>query len=694
MNTVRACAWLCAGLLAWPVAAQVPASPGGRAREGAREPVQQAPVDNLTAAMRLVDQLAAEGIETAVLVGLAVPVERARAGSIARQALDKLALAEPELSARAVALGSIDPEKARRLREFDLGLRVPLYRARAALILGVAEGDLARLSGVVDLLETVDPIAVGPAALRRVNLALALYHRALIMGAQPGQAHADIDRAIGLIAKMSEWDLGDDASRQVPPLVSAEAWFAALRMLTHRQASMAWAQGKAMEAQTRPPFVGGARAAEPGLVLRHAQVRSAALASIWASGVSGAGGGFGAVVGPIEATVVPGTLRLTVEQCQAIREELTGRAALALLDGGASEAEVPTLALVAVGGVLARDPAQRERAGRLIAGARARADIGALAPEADMHAALALSHADDGEARVRAVELLNQAVEGGLREPRKSAILAALPGIAKEASALAAKGGDEALRARATASQARALRLAGRGATGGLAMAEAELRAAQSGPEGGPDAGTLSRALEALGAVPADAPEHARAVELGSAAIDAAIERARRQLLRLPTPEATGNLARVAQMGADWHASRGARAQSARARVALAEALVAAGDPGAVALYRELLATEPPPESPMLMTIGLARAQRASGDVVGAFQTYRSMVDLLEEEPAKRPEYFVAWADMLQVLAADNASGHRTAQIRARLAHLRSLDPSLGTPEAAETVEMVERLLR
>jgi hypothetical protein len=221
-----------------------------------------------------------------------------------------------------------------------------------------------------------------------------------------------------------------------------------------------------------------------------------------------------------------------------------------------------------------------------------------------------------------------------------------------------------------------------------------------------PDAPQLAAVLGALAAVPADSPQAKAAADLGASAIASAIERARTELARIPTAASAGQLARVAQMGVDWHSSRatGASAEAsasasdrlsaARSKVALAEALVASGDASAVALYRELLSVEPPPQSPMQMTIGLARAQRASGDVVGAFQTYRALTEMLEEELVKRPEYFTAWADMLGVLAADNPAGHRDAQIRLRIEHLRSLDQELGSPETKEAVEIVEQMLK
>ncbi len=646
--------------------------------------------DAITRATRLIDRLAAEGVETAVLVGLATPGERARAAAAGREALEKLSQAEVELSGRAVALQTIDPQRAKRLREFDLRLRVPLYRARAVLLLGVAEGDLARLGGVIDQLEALDPIAVGPAALRRVNLALALYHRALLMGVAPGQESAELDRAVRLIAQMSEWELGPDASRQVPPLVSAEAWFAAVRLLTHRQGSLVWAQAKAVEAESRPPFVGGAQAAEPGLAIRHAQVRAAAMASVWAT--AGRAAGFAAVVAPIETTVVPARVGLSVEQCRAVREELTGRAALAVLSAGGREQELPTVALVNASGVLAREAGSQARAVELAELALSRSDVGEARPDALTHAALALSAGPGAEGKLRAVEKLCDALDGGLREPRRGAILAALPQLAGEAArAIDAEASQSAAtRLKAGEVRLRALKLSGRAAQGGLSIAQALLKTSPS-----PDAPQLATALGALAAVTPGTPEAQIAGELAASAIEAALVRARRDLVRLPTATSAGQLARVAQLGSDWHGLRaGERAQAARCRVALAEALVASGDARAIEVYRELLSIEPPPESPMLMTIGLARAQRASGDVVGAFQTYRGLTDMLEEEPTKRPEYFMAWADMLGVLAADNQTRHRDGQIRLRIEHLRSLDHELGAPETKEAVEIVEQLIK
>lgn len=647
----------------------------------------------MSAATRLIDQLANEGLETAVLVGLPTPGERQRVAQIGREAIARLAQAEVELSSRATTMAAVDPDGAKRIRQFDLAIRLPLLRARAALLVGVAERDLARLSGAVDLLESVDPIAVGPAALRRVNLALALYHRAVLMGVMPGQDSADMKRSVEMLRWIGEARVGDDPASNVPPVLLAEAWFAAVRVFSYKDASLSVAQ-RAGDAESRPPFVGGSSAADPGMLLRHAQVRAAAMASLWSGG--GRVSGFPTVIAPIEAAAKPSKLGLNDDQCRAIRDELIGRAAGAVLEAGGNSSELPTAALVAWGGVLAREPGMRGRAIDLLDEACARPDIKVigLAAEANMHAALALSQSGDAADRVFAVARLIEAIEQGLKEPRRGAILSVLPGLAQQ-GVLAAEGGsgggskNPELVAKAGQLRLAALKLAGRGSAGGLALAENELR---QHPE--PDAEALARALDALSAVASDAPEAARASQLGAAAVEAALVRARKELAKFPTPQSSGALARVAQLGIDWHAARKEPAGAARAKVALAEALVAAGDKRAVDLYRELLSIEPPPDQPLRMTVGLARAQRASGDVVGAFATYRGLVELLEEEPSKRPEYFVAWADMLQVLASDNATGHRNGQIKLRITQLRSIDPELGSPEAKETIEMVETMIK
>lgn len=661
-----------------------PASPNGNPDPRA------ANLDAMSAATRLIDQLANEGLETAVLVGLPTPGERQRVAQIGREAIARLAQAEVELSSRATTMAAVDPDGAKRIRQFDLAIRLPLLRARAALLVGVAERDLARLSGAVDLLESVDPIAVGPAALRRVNLALALYHRAVLMGVMPGQESADMKRSVEMLRWIGEARVGDDPASNVPPVLLAEAWFAAVRVFSYKDASLSVAQ-RAGDAESRPPFVGGSSAADPGMLLRHAQVRAAAMASLWSGG--GRVSGFPTVIAPIEAAAKPSKLGLNDDQCRAIRDELIGRAAGAVLEAGGNSSELPTAALVAWGGVLAREPGMRGRAIDLLDEACARPDIKVvgLAAEANMHAALALSQSSDAADRVFAVARLIEAIEQGLKEPRRGAILSVLPGLAQQGvlAAEAAPSRNPELIAKAGQLRLTALKLAGRGSAGGLALAESELR---QHPE--PDAAVLARALDALSAVASDAPEAARAAQLGAAAVEAALVRARKELAKFPTAESSGALARVAQLGIDWHTARKEPAGAARAKVALAEAMVAAGDKRAVDLYRELLSIEPPPDQPLRMTVGLARAQRASGDVVGAFATYRGMVELLEEEPTKRPEYFVAWADMLQVLASDNATGHRNGQIKLRITQLRSIDPELGSPEAKETIEMVETMIK
>jgi len=661
---------------------------GGVGQPGAKPAgavVVAGPADTLAGATRLIDELAVAGLETAVLVGLPTPGERVRVGRVGREALGLLSRAEVELAARASVLVATDPAGARRVREVDLGLRLPLLRARAELLVGVAEGDLARLSGAIDALEGIDPLAVGPAALRRVNLALALYHRAVLMGVPAGRESEDLRRAVEMLRWIGEAQVGSDPTTSVPPVLLAEAWFAAVRVITQREGTLAVAQ-RAGEAEKRPPFAGGSSSADPGMILRHAQVRSAAMAGLWMS--AGRAGGFSAVIAPIEVASTPGKLGLSQGQCTAIAEELIGRAAGGVLRAGGTAGELPVGAVVAWGGVLAREPGSRAEAVALLDGALGRADIGDLAPEADVHAALALSQSDDVRDRVRAVARLNRALERGLREPRRGAVLAVLPGLADQGVRGAEGAGDGALVAEANALRLGAFKLAGRGSAGGLRVAEGELRA---NPQ--PSAAVLARVLDALSAVEVGSAEAKRAGELGSAAVVSAVGHGRAVLGKFPTAEAAGELARVAQLGIDWHTGRGEVGAAARARVALAEALVASGDKRAVEEYRQLLAVEPPPESPLRMTIGLARAQRASGDVVGAFATYRGVVEMLEEEPSKRAEYFLAWSDMLQILSADNAGGHRSVQIRVRINQLRSLDPQLGVPEAREGIEMVEALV-
>ncbi|MFT3683358.1 MAG: hypothetical protein QM783_00290 [Phycisphaerales bacterium] len=287
-------------------------------------------------------------------------------------------------------------------------------------------------------------------------------------------------------------------------------------------------------------------------------------------------------------------------------------------------------------------------------------------------------------------------------------LVANLPAVAAQAvrRAEGVSPADATLIADANEARIAALKATGRAAPGasetvnGLELAKAVLRRAGSTDvevDGKTqrinkvDPATLAETLDALRSV-----KTAEARTLAEAAIDAAVVYRRALLANSATPVQDGQgLVRTAELGlgfvGDNYSSR-----SVQLRIALADGYTAAGDARAVQIYDKLLATEPPPMSPSALVVRKARAQRAAGDGAGAFGTLRTLVDVFESAPASQrpPEFFSAWADMLEILAADNAGGRRSDQIRLRVAHLRSLDAKLGSTDAAERIDMVERSLR
>lgn len=694
-------------------------SPLPRAYAAQQESVNAPAGDAVASANARVEELARSGDECAVLVGLPSASQRARVAAVTTDALSRLQKAEMELASRIASLRTTDPAAAQRLQSTELGLRLPLLRARAAVIAGVAERNAAMLTGAIEQLRALDPLAVAPAALRRYLLAVALYHRDVINGGLPGMPSADITQAIELLRSVSDWPIGPDANTQHPPALAAEVRFAMVRVGTHARGDAAIAL-RAGEWEDQPPFVvrkGGSDAelAEPGLFIRHAEARAAALAALWVARPGKIT--FDQMIEPIGQSVraarvaVPLNAKnreqLAQQRAAAIRESLIGRTVASILEAGGSQLELPPWAVVAGAAELARDPGTREMASIILEALLHRKDLGDALPDALFFSAMTLAESERARDLVEGVKRASRAVESGLREPRRAVLLANLPAVAAQAvrRAESVTPRDSALITVANDARIAALRAAGKSlptgapAPNSLELAKAILRKAGSVDveiDGRTqkvnriDPSTLADALEALrGAKGSDAQA------LADAAIDSAVTYGRALINNSTSPVNDGqSLVRTAEAALAWVGDKD-RNRAAQLRVALADGYAAAGDARAIPLYEQLLSFEPPPVSPMLLVIRKARAQRTAGDGTAAFNTLRSLVDMLENAPpAQRPpEYFSAWADMLEILASDNAGGRRADQIRLRIANLRSLDTKLGSPDAAERIDMIERSL-
>jgi hypothetical protein len=144
----------------------------------------------------------------------------------------------------------------------------------------------------------------------------------------------------------------------------------------------------------------------------------------------------------------------------------------------------------------------------------------------------------------------------------------------------------------------------------------------------------------------------------------------------------------VAGVAARWAAER-APALAARARLAWADALLLNGD---AKKAREQVTAIGPLATAALSDaervrarLTLGRAQRGSGDDEAAFATLRALTDELDHEPTpgdagrRRPQAFwEAWAEMLEILGAQNKDGGRTPAIRLQVNRLRLIDAQLG----------------
>ena len=225
----------------------------------------------------------------------------------------------------------------------------------------------------------------------------------------------------------------------------------------------------------------------------------------------------------------------------------------------------------------------------------------------------------------------------------------------------------------------------------------------------------LDEALDAVEGIPADGPRAAEADRLARTAIEQALAAAADAVGRAAAAEPGGSgtlldTARerqvaIARRAVQWASAR-RPSEADRYRLVLADALLASGDARAAAIYEDIAARSP--ASPATgdlgaaARLGLGRAQRAGGRAEAAFATLRSLTDDLERTaqraaPGSRerpPQYWLAWAEMLEILAADNRDGRRTDTIRLQLNRLALVDQQFGGGEARARLETVRAGLK
>ncbi|MBC7772400.1 MAG: hypothetical protein H7210_07895 [Pyrinomonadaceae bacterium] len=175
--------------------------------------------------------------------------------------------------------------------------------------------------------------------------------------------------------------------------------------------------------------------------------------------------------------------------------------------------------------------------------------------------------------------------------------------------------------------------------------------------------------------------------------------------------------AACAQAAVEW-AGRRAPDRQPLYELALAEAWMASGELKAAKAFERLASMlEPaaleklPQEQQAVLRagdarirLGYGRTQRQMGDSRKAFETLRKLADDLDHEPAPRrglanqlsrqPEFWAAWTELIEMLAADNAGGERTATIRLQLNRLQLLDRGLGPEPYATRLQKIQTAIK
>lgn len=100
--------------------------------------------------------------------------------------------------------------------------------------------------------------------------------------------------------------------------------------------------------------------------------------------------------------------------------------------------------------------------------------------------------------------------------------------------------------------------------------------------------------------------------------------------------------------------------------------------------------------------LALGRAQRDSGEAGAAFETLRQLAEELDRAPtaeevelgkspapARPEEFWCAWAELVEMLSAENALGDRSASIRLQMNRLQLIDARFGDGPCGERIRTV-----
>lgn len=103
--------------------------------------------------------------------------------------------------------------------------------------------------------------------------------------------------------------------------------------------------------------------------------------------------------------------------------------------------------------------------------------------------------------------------------------------------------------------------------------------------------------------------------------------------------------------------------------------------------------------------LSLGRAQRAAGQSTEAFLTLRSLAEDLDREPVthgqvrpdpstrREDEFWCAWAELVELIEADESNRDRTSDLRLQFNRLALIDPKFGSGECASRLEKIKAKL-
>lgn len=648
----------------------------------------RAPTWMIDQAAALLARRSRDGSDTSALTGFLSPTSREAVRSDAVESATLLSRAAA-MTDRLLARPPADLLTTRRTVLADeKAVRIPFFQVRALALTALFREGADRVAAASLAIAAGDSIRLGDPqadAIRRTNLALAL----LVRG-EPGDAARAQSLAHAILSATG------DRGRDAPTLdlwagARAEAWFA--WVLASGRAEGPNAAGRAVDALRKAlpgePFTTGGRA-DPLLILLATDTMARTLIE--------AGEGR--------------NLQLTREACETLlaiveREDLgldrPARWALiserltALIPGEAPLTQLPAAVAVGRAVVAARSPEGRDEAVRLLTQAAAREDAGPWREEALWELSVLLTASEAPLDRLRAVRSLSALARDFPASPRADRAIAAALAYGRDLAADEQPG----VSAEARIAYADALALA---TAGPFDLPDREFwwceRArtvleTRMPPPTDADRAQVRSLLERI-APGSDRAAEATSLYLADADRDIALARdrfaaaMRRGDERGAATIAVDELLPAAQRALAWaqrHASPGIESR----RLDVAEAIVEAGRPGALAIYDDL-ARRAPDLGEARLLLGRARALRLERREEEAFAILRDLTNSLELAEPRPEAFWHAWTLLLESLAA--REDDRSPVVRTHLERLRSIDRSLGGRPWSDRLLRVERGLR